>query len=286
MNRLNLLLVILKKFFTNKVNLAIVIFAIVVVGGIFFAYQKIIANNSSQSGTVGPEIDLTFDPEGTYALIYPRRDGNAMVLDLERTSLYNSISYELSYISDGIDRGVVGTINTNSKNSSYDQEILFGTCSKNICKYDPDVKDGTLVLHIVKDNKAYRMLTSWHIQNPQLDKGVLTSADGHFIYKINSSSSKLGLVGSSMVNDLTGAPKLPFGKKVEGKVYAADAPQTTILPKGDVSIELANKPPSSAQIYHYDLDKGDWEHLSTTITNDTLSASSPSGGVFAVLINQ
>jgi hypothetical protein len=92
-------------------------------------------------------------------VLTPRKDGNAMNVNIKRVASYDSISYELAYTSEGIDRGVVGTINTADKKPEYDQEVLFGTCSKNVCKYDTGVENGTLVLHIKKGSEAYRMTT-------------------------------------------------------------------------------------------------------------------------------
>ena len=161
----------LKIWFTAHKITAILatVLLIFFVGG-YLAFQKI--NSSSQ---VVEEIDLPFDPEGPYALLFPRRDGNAVVLNIKRTSSYDSISYDLAYTSaidetkivgskildegeeqakgGSIDRGVSGTIDTKEKKGEYEQEILFGTCSKNVCKYDQGVENGTLVLKIKKGNK-------------------------------------------------------------------------------------------------------------------------------------
>ena len=93
-------------------------------------YQKLFSSQVSEQ-QVAEEVELNFDPEGPYALLSPRRDGNALNLNLRRTASYDQISYELAYSSEGIDRGVMGKINTDNKRGEYQQEILFGTCSKN-----------------------------------------------------------------------------------------------------------------------------------------------------------
>ncbi len=149
----------------------------------FFVAQKFIFK--SQVSQVGPEVDISFDPEGPYALLFPRRDGNALVLNLKRTASYDGISYELAYNAEGIDRGVIGAIDTKGKKGEYEQEILFGTCSKNVCKYDTGVENGTLTLHIRKGDKAFRMITQWHLQKPDVALGDLTSGDSHFKLKVS-----------------------------------------------------------------------------------------------------
>lgn len=240
------------------------------------------------------EVDLPFDPNGPYAILYPRRDGNALVLDITRVSDYDAISYNLEYQSNGIDRGVYGSIkklgDPNNK-SEYNQEILFGTCSQGFtsagphCVFDTNVENGTLTLHIQKGDTAYRMITTWHFQQPDVALGVITSGDGHFTYTTGASREDLALVGYSIVNDLSGAPKLPSGESIVGKVYGFEVPQAKTFPKGTVSIELANNPPKNAKIAVYDLAKNAWNLLETRVasSSSTLEASASGTGIFTVL---
>ena len=252
------------------------------------------------------EVDLIFDAEGPYPLLFPRRDGNALILNIKRTSSYDAISYDLAYTSqpdetvvqgnkvsdDGeetlvggsIDRGVSGTIDTKDKKGEYEQEILFGTCSKNVCKYDKGVENGTLTLHITKGNKKFRMITQWHLQKPDVALGSLSSGDGHFIYKVDADRQALSNVGFSIVNDLTGVPKLPSGKVVLGKVYALNVPIAKSLQAGSVTFELAENPPADSKLYRYDGGKSEWEELDSKIDGSKLTAKGNGAGIFAVLI--
>lgn len=291
----------LKQFLTvHKMTVILVgTLLILLFGGIFF-FQK-----NSNTNTEVEEIDLTFDPEGPYALLLPRRDGNALVLNIKRTSSYDSISYDLAYTSNpdetavsgnkildegegegvggSIDRGVSGTIDANAKKGEYEQEVLFGTCSKNICKYDKGVENGTLTLHIKKGNKAYRMVTQWHLQKPDTALGSLTSGDAHFIYKVDGEREELSNIGYSIINDLTGVPKLPSSKTVLGKVYALNVPIAKEVKAGEVTLELAENPPSDAKIYRFDDGKSEWEELESKIDGSKLSAKTSGAGIFAVL---
>ncbi|MDO8573322.1 MAG: hypothetical protein Q7R77_01085 [Candidatus Daviesbacteria bacterium] len=277
----------------------IIILALVVIALAGFGISKITAKPA------GPveEVDISFDAEGPYALLYPRRDGNALIMNLKRTGSYDGISYELAYTSspdetvvkgnriseDGessgvggsIDRGVMGTIDTKEKKGEYEQEILFGTCSKNVCKYDKGVENGTLTLHIKKGNKAYRMITQWHLQKPDVALGKLTSGDEHLVYKVDGDRQALSNIGFTIINDLTGAPKLPAGKIVTGKVYSLNVPIAKQLGSGSVSLELADNPPANAKIYRYD---NEWKELETKIEGGKLSSKASGSGIFAVLI--
>lgn len=276
MEKLRLLLTVHK-----KTVILVGILTLLLLGG-FYLFQKF---SSSQSGPV-EEIDLIFDAEGPYALLYPRRDGNALVLNIKRTSSYDSISFDLAYTSAGdeegsIDRGVSGTIDTKEKKGEYEQEILFGTCSKNVCKYDKRVENGTLTLHIKKGNKVYRMITQWHLQKPDVALGVLTSGDAHLTYKVGGDRQELSNIGFSIINDLTGVPKLPNEKAVSGKVYSLNVPIAKELKGGDVSLELAENPGSDAKLYMYDTE---WRELETKIDGSKLSAKVNGAGIFAVLV--
>ncbi|MBI2596970.1 hypothetical protein HYW41_02325 [Candidatus Daviesbacteria bacterium] len=279
----------------------ILVFAIILLGVLsWLGVQKF------TSQTVEPleEVDLPFDAEGPYAILSPRRDGNALILNLKRTASYDSVIYELAYTSKvedtkvqgtkvleegegqgnggSIDRGVQGTIDTKDKKGEYEQEILFGTCSKNVCKYDKGVENGTLTLHIKKGNKAYKMVTQWYLQKPDIALGVLTSGDNHLTYKVDASREELSNVGFSIINDLTGVPKLPAGKTALGKVYSLNVPIAKELKKGSVTLELAESPSPDVKLYRYNQSKGDWEQLDTKIEGSKLSADVSGAGIFAV----
>ena len=282
----------------NKLTLGLIFLVIFILMAGFFGYQKFFTKTGSTL-----EVDLPFDPEGPYALLIPRRDGNALILNLKRTSNYNAISYELAYTakpdevvvkgqkndeggsSDSIDRGVVGTIDTKQKKGEYEQEILFGTCSKNVCKFDKGVENGTLTLHIRKGREAFRMITQWHIEQPDVALGSLTSGDNHFTYSIKDAGrEELSLIGYTIINDLTGLPKLPEGKEVSGKVYALNTPIAKDLMAGDVSLELAENPGDGAKLSRYSEKSGKWEEIETKIDGSKLSAKASGQGIFAVLV--
>lgn len=272
----------------NKLTLGLILGVLLIILLGFFGYQRFFA---SQMPQVLEEIDLNFDPEGPYALLLPRRDGNAINLNIKRVSSYDGITYELTYQSEGIDRGVQGTIDTGSKSNEYNQEILFGTCSKGDtfsirhCVFDKGVENGTLVLKIREGVILYKMTTPWHFQRVDLALGKLVSADGHFAYTTPAPQQDLSVVGYSLINDLSGVPILPKGKEVLGKVYGLNVPLAKVLPDGEVSIELAKDAPTGATIARYVEGENSWEMLETTSSGSTLSAPTPGAGIYAVLVD-
>lgn len=281
----------------NRLTAALVavIIVILVGGGIVFAQ---ITSQRNEDLPI-EEVELPFDPEGPYAILQPRRDGNALVLNIKRVSAYKAISYELAYQSEGVDRGVTGALNTNEKKNEYTQEILFGTCSQGFtsgtahCVFDKEVENGTLTLKIEKGpepgakvRRVYKMITTWHMQKPDVALGVITSGDAHFTYKTDADTQTLTVTGFTIINDLSGSPKLPQGKQILGKVYAFNVPPAKSFPNGQVSIELAENPPADAKIARFIEKNNDWEILDTKINKSTLTANVQGEGIFTVFASQ
>lgn len=294
-----------EKILANKLTVGLITAIVILAIGGFSIFKALTSPKTSDQPL--QEVELNFDAEGPYALLQPRRDGNALILNIKRVSSYDDISYELSYSSKidnqgavseegeesagAIDRGVQGTLDTKAKKNEYSQEILFGTCSKGDtisplhCVFDKGVENGTLILRIRKGNLVHKMTTTWHLQQPDVALGKISSGDGNFTYTTTESRENLNLVGYTIVNDLTGVPKIPEGKQVFGKVYALNVPPSRTMVKGGVAIELAENPPANAKIARFDESKNDWEMLDTKVDGGMVSATSPSGGIFAVIVD-
>lgn len=279
-------------FAQHKITLLLALSLSVLLSGGFFVFKNII---SPQKEVILEEINLSFDPEGPYALLVPRRDGNALNLIVKRISSYESFTYVLPYLDkDGVGRGA-GDPNTwitiEPEKGEFEQEILFGSCSqgftsgKEHCLFDEGVEYGTLDLKFKKGNKAYLMKMKWHQQKPDVALGKLTSADEHFSYTTQTSQG-LQVIGFSIIGDLSGVPKLPGGKKVLGKVYALNIPIAKTLPEGEVMVELVDNPPAYSQIARFDELRNDWEILETETNKNKLTSQASGAGIYAVLIGE
>lgn len=259
------------------------------------------------------EIELSFDANGPYAILEPRRDGNAIILNIKRVAGVEKISYELAYQSnlnveekgqaDGassVERGVQGEINgVDSSKSEYSQEILFGTCSKGDtfstlhCVFDKGVEFGTLTLRIFekpgkdsKTQKVYKFVTPWRMQKPEVALGKIFSADNHFGYKTTALRQDLSNIGYTIVHDLSGAPKLNSDKTFAGKVYALNSPTAKKFPSGVVVIESAENIASGASIARYSEVRDEWELLKSEISKSSIQASASEAGLFAIVVGK
>lgn len=69
-----------------------------------------------------------------------RGDRLALIVNLNNLGQASSVSYELTYEANGIPQGVRGTITPAGENSTQ-RELLFGTCSSNVCTYHQNIKN-------------------------------------------------------------------------------------------------------------------------------------------------
>src|SRR5260221_9519801 len=85
-----------------------------------------VTKSSASSATKGVPVSVRF-----------RGDRLAIIATFSNINSFTSVSYTLSYLSRGIPQGVVGTIYNTDPNQT--KEILFGTCSNGICRYDTGI---------------------------------------------------------------------------------------------------------------------------------------------------
>ena len=93
---------------------------------------------SSSGGTVVTSTGFT---------IYPRlrKDRKALLVTFSNLNLASSFSYELTYLGSGIDQGVFGQVTPKGEYSTY-RELLFGTCSHNVCRYHTGIQNMRFVV--------------------------------------------------------------------------------------------------------------------------------------------
>ena len=69
-----------------------------------------------------------------------RKDRKALVVYFNNLQTTKSVSYMLIYRTNGQEEGAGGSVNP-SQGSSASRELLFGTCSKNVCRYHPNLSN-------------------------------------------------------------------------------------------------------------------------------------------------
>lgn len=74
-----------------------------------------------------------------------RSDRRAIIISFAGLSNASSVNYSLTYDSNGIAQGAMGTM-TNIAGSSDSRELLFGTCSHGVCRYHTGITNARLVI--------------------------------------------------------------------------------------------------------------------------------------------
>jgi len=82
-----------------------------------------------------------------------RSDHQALLLVLSDLDKAAAVNYKLTYTADGIPQGIDATYDAAS--GSAQKELVFGTCSKNVCNYHKNIKDMVLELRtLLKTGKT------------------------------------------------------------------------------------------------------------------------------------
>ena len=71
-----------------------------------------------------------------------RPDRKAIIVNFGNLQNANAVSYTLIYKTNGIEEAAGGTV-TSSGNTAT-RELLFGTCSKNVCRYHANITNARL----------------------------------------------------------------------------------------------------------------------------------------------
>lgn len=135
----------------NLLLIAIVVIAVLLVGGWFVARQR-----GGQEGT--PEelfVDESIEEISAEELgltLSARADKKAVKFEITNTKDISAVDYELSYLAKGdIPRGVIGSITVVPGEKKIISDYLdLGSCSASVCKYDEGVTFVKLIVKITK----------------------------------------------------------------------------------------------------------------------------------------
>ena len=138
----------------------LVIFTIVVSFLIFFT--KSVSAKVLPQAQKGRGTSLVKSSYGTGINVSPkiRDDKKALLVFFSNLQNATSISYSLTYIANGQQEGAVGSVSPSDGNTS--RELLFGTCSKNVCRYHTNISNAKLEVSYTSTNgkkylKRYRI---------------------------------------------------------------------------------------------------------------------------------
>ncbi len=166
-----------------KKNLTIILVLIAILAiviGTFLVIRGRNRNKIVDEETQEPTTLETPFVDRPFVALIPRADGKEFTMEISRIKNVKSIEYEMVYLSQGLSRGVIGSIETNGE-SEVSRKLLLGTCSKDVCKYDEGVDQGTLTLRFRGTDGVRKFISDFRLQ-----QGV---------QELSSIDSKLKLTG-------------------------------------------------------------------------------------------
>lgn len=84
---------------------------------------------------------------GSDVVVAYKVQGSSLVVTFSNLKNTSSVSYTLIYATNGQQEGAMGTIYPKGANTA-SRQLLFGTCSKNVCRYHTNVSNVTLEISV------------------------------------------------------------------------------------------------------------------------------------------
>lgn len=168
-----------------------IILGVVLILGILFGAAYFFLLRHRPSPTVDsnpsptPVKEVTDVPleERPFLQLIPRADGKQLTLRLSRFGDAKTLEYELTYQSQGIPRGVIGSAELSGQ-TEISKDLLLGSCSRNVCRYDEGVDRGNIILRLRGQDGVRKFDSNFILKKGESE---LASNDGQFTF-----SGKLG----------------------------------------------------------------------------------------------
>jgi len=238
-----------------------VIVLLLILGGAFwFLRGGKQAEPEEKPEQLAPEWSLEERP---YITLTPREDGHEFKLRIEGIKDTELIDYELVYFANDISRGVTGTIELEGK-TSVERDLLLGSCSRNVCKYDENVTEGTLSLRFQNSEGQVRKYElAFHLQTGDEAEVGLTSGDGNFSFL-----GELPTDGYFLTLSTVGLPKMPQEQPVAGPygIFTSASKKA----EGRVNLKL-EEGSEGAKVLGWNSAQNTWEEYGGTIKNNFIS---------------
>lgn len=149
------------------VPIIIVVVVLLIIGGVVFA-QKMNSSGPKATPTPTPE-ESTIEriPVDSLEVVFdPRYDNKAFTLTIKglKEKDFKSFEYEISYDAQSSEEpGQIITQGSASRepilvtSEDFEREILLGTCSKNVCKYDKGIEKVKVTLRLTETSEKIKI---------------------------------------------------------------------------------------------------------------------------------
>lgn len=161
-----------------------------------------------------------------YVSLTPRTDGKELTLEISRLKNVDKVEYELMYLSNDLSRGVIGTIDLKG-DTSVERKLLLGSCSKNVCKYDENVSEGSLTLRL-RSPEGTQKYTSDFVITKGGDEIISKDEKFKISFKLSVSAYYIAMSTIGLPGDIEG--------EVVGEPYGVFSSGSIAAKNGEVSI--------------------------------------------------
>jgi len=259
MNLLSKVKAIFTRYPVSKIVLPILLSLIFLV--LVFRFVGIGANSESNDITEGELADIRdLDAKDRpYVGLVPRADGHALILTVTNHQNFSSLDFEILYQAGNLQQGSIGQIDLTK--SAYKTEITLGACSKGVCRYDDDVKTGSLKLNGVKNKKQFIATIPFVLEKITPEASNIIGPVGTLDIEIPSGSVTNDYY--VLLAETLGVP-IPVGN-LKGQTVAI----FSIAPKLNrpAVIKLKDQNIAGLKVNHFDFSQNAWSTLETNVEN-------------------
>lgn len=121
-----------------------IITLISLLGFLAFVPQEVLALKVRSKQTAAVTTTRTVGTRVTSSVRF-KSGRNGIIISFSGLTNAKSVSYELTYDTNGTPQGAMGTI-SNITSSADSRELLFGTCSGGVCRYHSGITNARLVI--------------------------------------------------------------------------------------------------------------------------------------------
>lgn len=218
-----------------------------------------------------------------FFFLTPRSDGKAFNLKVTRIPDGAKIDYEITYMTEGVTQGVIGQVVPQAGQDFYEREHIFGTCSRNVCKYDRNVEFGKWKATVKTEENIYEMQGDFHLQKLETSGGKIELAD-----KLTADIPKGGVKKTAwvitQVNDSLPS-SLPSETRVEEGPFSIGS-SAALSGQAKLNIILSQIPLNTTlKVLFWDNNKNTWIDIAGEVDRQakTIASRIDSFGTFVVV---